>query len=84
MNVKLWQCYHQNNGIELRQYRNISLDVTDAHTIVDTLLDQLDEDRIPWIMTIIAPMTNECNTMEGSISRVKKQLEVLVPERKDL
>ena len=33
---------------------------------------------------MIAPMTDKCNTMAGSVSVVKKRLEVLVPELKDL
>ena len=74
----------KDNGIELRHYRTISLDATDAQTIVDTLLDQLDDYRIPWRMKMMAPMTDGCNTMAGSVSGVKKRLEVLVPELKDL
>ena len=74
----------KDNGIELRHYRTISLDGTDAKTIVDTLLDQMDEDKIPWRKKLIAPMTDGCNTMAGCISGVKKRLQVLVPELKDL
>ena len=74
----------KDKGIELRHYRTISLEGTDAKTIVKTLLDQMDEDKVPWRQKLIAPMTDGCNTMAGNLTGVKKRLEMLVPELKDL
>ena len=53
-------------GIELRHYRTISLDGTDAATIVDSLIEQMDDDQVPWRKKLIAPMTDGCNTMAGT------------------
>ena len=72
------------SGIELRHYRSLSLEGTDAETIVDTLTEQLDEDNVPWRQKLIAPMTDGCRTMAGHKSGVKKRLEKLVPQLKDL
>ena len=35
-------------GIQLRHYKSISLDGTDADTIVKSLLGEMDDDQIPW------------------------------------
>ena len=51
----------KDNGIERRHYPTILLDGTDVQTIVETLLDQLDEDRKSLRMKIIAPMTDGYN-----------------------
>ena len=64
-------------GIELRHYRTLSLDGTDAKTITRSLLDQMDEDHVPWRQKLISPMTDGCNTMSGCNSGVKKRLEGL-------
>ena len=62
----------------------MSLEGTDAQTIVNALLDQMDEYRVPWRQKMIAPMTDGCNTMAGCNAGVKKRLEQLVPQLKDL
>ena len=71
-------------GIELRHYRTIALESTDAQTIVDTLREQMDDDLVPWRTKLLAPMTDGCNTMAGRLSGVKKRLADLVPDLKDL
>ena len=71
-------------GIELRHYRTIDLYATDAETIVNSLLDQMDEDQVPWRTRLIAPMTDGCNTMAGHLTGVKKRLAAAVPDLKDL
>ena len=71
-------------GIQLRHYKSISLDGTDADTIVKSLLGEMDDDQIPWREKLIAPMTDGCNTMAGCNKGVETQLAKLVPQLKDL
>merc|ERR1711978_361400 len=53
----------KSNGIELRHYRTLNLDGGDAESITAALVEQFDEDRIPWREKLIAPMTDGCPTM---------------------
>ena len=74
----------KNTGIEMRHYKTISLDATDANTIVDLIIGAMDEDKIPGREKLIVQMTDVCNTMAGCNSGVKKRLDQLVPQLKDL
>ena len=71
-------------GLQLRHYKTLSLDGTDADTIVNTILDEMDEDKLPWQEKLVAPMTDGCNTMAGCNAGVKKKLEERVPQLKDV
>ena len=53
-------------GIEPRHYRTISLDATDAESIVDALLEQMDDDQIPWRQKLIAPKGDQTNDGSGA------------------
>ena len=70
-------------GIQLRHYRTLALDGTDAESIVDSIINQMDDDDIPWRKKLISTMTDNCNTMAGCKTGVKKRLEYIVPQLKD-
>ena len=72
-----------NQGVELRHYRTISLDGGDAETITNALVENFDEDGIPWREKLIAPMTDGCPTMQGHRNGVKKRLTDLAPQVHD-
>ena len=73
----------KSNGIELRHYRTLNLDGGDAESITAALVEQFDEDRIPWREKLIAPMTDGCPTMQGHQNGVKKKLADLAPQIQD-
>ena len=70
-------------GIELRHYRTFSLGGTDAKTIVTTVTEQMDDDKINWREKLISPMTDGCATMIGCHAGVRVRLAEVVPQLKD-
>ena len=73
----------RHTGIEMRHYRTISLDETNAETFTRNLTEQMEEDKIPWRQKMIATMTDGCNTMAGCRSGVKIRFEQMIPQMKD-
>ena len=73
----------KDNGIELRHYKSLSLDETDAGCIVETITEELDDDGVhDWKEKLVAVMTDGCNTMIGCHSGVQKRLQAVVPQLK--
>ena len=71
-------------GIELRHYRTLSLEATDAASIVEAIMEELDDDGIGWKEKLLSVMTDGCNTMTGCNNGVQKKLEKNVPQLKPL
>lgn len=65
---------NKKEGIELRHYRTVALDGTDAETISNTIIEQLQDDNINWKQKLISLMTDGCPTMQGCASGVKKRI----------
>ena len=71
---------NKETGIELRHYRTVALDGTDAETIADTITDQLEEDKIDWKSKLVSVMTDGCPTMQGNKTGVKKRIMDKAPQ----
>ena len=68
------------SGLELRHYKTVALDGTNAEAIADTITDELDEDKIEWKTKLVSIMTDGCPTMQGNKSGVKKRIIDKVPQ----
>ena len=66
--------------VHLRHYRTLDIYSTTAQHIVESLLGQFDDDAIDYKKTLISTMTDGCNTMQGSISGIKKHLSDKIPQ----
>ena len=73
----------KDNGIELVHYKTIALEGTGAEVQTNTLLEEFDDDKIDYRKKCIAPMTDGCAVMQGSISGVKVRLAKKIPELHD-
>ena len=62
------------DGIQMRHYKTIDLESGTAKVIVETLLEQFDEDGIDYKRKLISAMTDGCNTMQGRVRGVKVKL----------
>jgi hypothetical protein len=69
--------------IELRHYKTIALESTGAEVQTETLLGEMEDDKIDYRNKCIAPMTDGCSTMQGAISGVKVRLAKKIPQLKD-
>ena len=67
-------------GIELRHYRTLALDSATADAIFNTIVEQLEEDKIDWKGKLISPMTDGCPTMQGRVNGVKKKFSDHAPQ----
>ena len=74
---------NKDGGIQLRHYRTLDLAATDAETIVNTLLEQFEDDGVDYKRKLISVMTDGCSVMEGKHSGVKKRLSEKISQLKD-
>ena len=70
----------KDHGVKLRHYRTLDLYSATASNIVEALLSQFDSDGVDFMKKLLSTMTDDCNTMQGGKTGMKKQLSEKIPQ----
>ena len=74
---------HNEYGLQLRHYQSIELENGKASTIVEAIIDALQDDGIDYDKKLITAISDGCNTNEGHKGGVKKLMSDKIHQFKD-